>query len=92
MEILLEILLDVYGELMLLIVPEKGMRKKYIILSKIFAILVLMGGIALVLWGIYLIADQDNLLRRDLSRVFSAKVAKTLNIFLLALVSLRNEG
>ena len=31
-------------------------------------------------------------MRRDLSRVFSAKVAKTLNIFLLALVSLRNEG
>lgn len=62
MEILAEILLDVYGELMLLIVPEKGTSKKIILLSKIFAILVLMGGIALVLWGIYLIADQDNLL------------------------------
>ena len=38
------------------------------------------------------IIREDLSLRRDLSRGFSAKVAKTLNKFVIALVSLRNEG
>lgn len=35
MDLLVEILLEVYGELMFLIVPEKNRSKKYIWLSKI---------------------------------------------------------
>lgn len=61
MDILVEILLEVYMELMLLIVPEKNITKKHLILAKIFAIAVLFGIIALFVWGIVLIADYRNL-------------------------------
>ena len=62
MDLLIEILLEVYGELMFLAVPEKATKKKYIIISKIFAIFVLTLVVALVIWGVYLIADRNNLL------------------------------
>ena len=45
---------------MLLIVPEKGKSKRYIVISKILAISVLIGVIALALWGIYLITEKSN--------------------------------
>ena len=61
MELLAEILFEVYGELMLLIIPEKNMSKKYILLSKVVAILVLVGVIALALWGVYLISERNSL-------------------------------
>lgn len=60
MELLAEILFEVYGELIFLIIPEKRMSKKYIIISKAIAILVFIGAIALVLWGLILIADNNN--------------------------------
>ena len=47
MDLLIEILLDVYGELIFLIVPEKRTNKKYIIITKIIAILVFIGVAAL---------------------------------------------
>ena len=62
MELLAEILFEVYGELMFLIIPEKRMSKKYIIISKAIAILVFIGAIALVSWGLILIADNNNLI------------------------------
>ena len=62
MELLAEILFEVYGELMFLIIPEKRMSKKYIIISKAIAILVFIGAIALVSWGLILIADYNNLI------------------------------
>ena len=62
MELLAEILFEVYGELMLLIIPEKKMDKRYTIMVKIVAILVFVGVIALVLWGAALIAERDNLM------------------------------
>jgi hypothetical protein len=62
MELLLEILFDVYGELMFLIIPEGKMSKKYIIISKIIAILVFAGVISLALWGAYLVSERDNLI------------------------------
>ncbi len=61
MELVLEILLEVYMELMLLIVPEKRMNKKYIVFAKIFAIIMCIGVIALFIWGICWITDYDNL-------------------------------
>lgn len=57
MELLTEILFEVYGELMFLIVPEKKMSKKYVMISKIIAILVFIGVLALALWGIVLISE-----------------------------------
>ena len=62
MELLFEILFEVYGELMFLIVPEKRADKKYLIITKIFAVLVFLGVLALVGWGIILITDHNNLL------------------------------
>ena len=47
---------------MFLIIPEKRMSKKYIIISKAIAILVFIGAIALVSWGLILIADYNNLI------------------------------
>lgn len=61
MDFLFEILFEVYGELMLLIVPEKGRSKRYRILAKLVAALVLLGVVALALWGIILITDYGNL-------------------------------
>ena len=61
MELLFEILFEVYGELMVLIVPEKRADKKYLIITKIFAVLVFLGVLALTIWGIILITDHNNL-------------------------------
>ena len=63
MDLLFEILFEVYAELMFLIIPEeKRMNKKYTVISKIIAILVFLGVIALVLWGVYLIFDCGRLI------------------------------
>ena len=62
MEIIIEIIIELYGELMLLIVPEKKMSKKHIIIAKALAIFVLAGIFALVLWGGYLIFDRGRMI------------------------------
>ena len=62
MDLLFEILLEVYGELMLLIVPEKGRSKRYVAIARLIAVLVLIGVAALVIWGAVLIWDYKNLL------------------------------
>ena len=62
MELLTEILFEVYGELMFLIIPEKGMSKKYVIIAKAIAIFVFIGVMALALWGGILIAEYNNLI------------------------------
>ena len=56
----MELLAEVYGELMFLIIPEKRINKKYVIITKAFAVLVFLGVIALALWGIVLISDYNN--------------------------------
>ena len=60
MELLSEILFEVYGELMFLIIPENRMRKKHIIIAKAIAVLVFIGVIALALWGAILILDYND--------------------------------
>ena len=60
MDMLAEILFEVYGELMFLIIPEKRMNKKYVVLTKMIAVLVFVGVVALVLWGAILISDYQN--------------------------------
>ena len=62
MELLAEILFEVYGELMFLIIPEKRMSKRYVIIAKAISVLVFIGVIALVLWGAILISDYNNLI------------------------------
>lgn len=61
MELLAEILFEVYGELMFLIVPEKNRSHRYIWIARAIAILVFVGVIALFIWGVALITDRHNL-------------------------------
>lgn len=61
MDIVIEILLEIYMALMFLVVPEKNASKKHIWAAKIMAVLVVFGIFALVIWGGVLIADQHNL-------------------------------
>ena len=61
MDLMVEILLEIYMELMLLVIPEKNVSKKHIRIAKILAILAVLGMLALVIWGAVLIADHQNM-------------------------------
>ena len=61
MELLAEILLEVYGELMFLIVPENSRSKRHTWIAMAIATLVFVGVIALFIWGVALITDRDSL-------------------------------
>ena len=61
MDILIEILLDVYMELMFLIVPEDKRRKKHRIIAMVVAIVMTFGLMALAFWGVCLIAEKNML-------------------------------
>lgn len=61
MEIIFEILFELYLELMMYIVPEeKATSKGYRALCIIFATVVLLGTFALFIWGCVLISEYDN--------------------------------
>ena len=60
MDIVVEILLEIYMELMLLVIPEKNVGKKHIWIAKVIAILAIVGIFALAIWGGVLIADHNN--------------------------------
>ena len=62
MELLTEILFEVYGELMFLIIPKNRMDKKYVMIAKTIAIFVFIGVVAFALWGGILIAEYNNLI------------------------------
>ena len=62
MDILVEVFLEIYMELMLFVVPEKNISKKHKVIAKIIAIAVLLVVLALAVWGIILIVDYSNLL------------------------------
>ena len=61
MDVVIEILLEIYMELMFLVIPEKNASKKHIWIAKIMAILVVLGIFALVIWGGVLIVDHSNM-------------------------------
>ena len=60
MDILVEILLEVYMELMILIVPEKNVTKAHRFFAKLFAIFMLLLIFALVIYGAILLTDYGN--------------------------------
>ena len=60
MDILIEVLLDVYLELMLLVIPEEKMSRKKKIVARLIAIGVLLGVLALAVWGLVWIIDYKN--------------------------------
>lgn len=61
MEFFAEFLLEIYMELMFLVVPrEKKGSKKYKVIATLIAIAVLLGVIALALWGAVLISNYKN--------------------------------
>lgn len=59
MDIVIEILLEIYMELMMLIVPEKYVGKKMKIIATVLAILMVVGVFALAVWGIAWIAEGN---------------------------------
>ena len=59
MEIIMEILLEGYMELMLLIVPAKGKTKGMKLLAAILAIAATLGCMALFLFGAYLVSSEQ---------------------------------
>lgn len=60
MDIVIEILLEIYMELMLLIVPEKRVTKGVKTLAKILAVLMLLVVFGLIIWGAILLFDYQN--------------------------------
>ena len=63
MDVIVEILIEVYMELMMLIVPDKKMvTKKHRIIAIIIALFVLAGIFALIIFGLTLIIDKNNFL------------------------------
>ena len=61
MELVIEIILEIYLELMVLIVPEKNASKKHILIAKILAVCVSIALAAFVIWGFVLIVDYNNM-------------------------------
>ena len=61
MELVIEIILEIYLELMVLIVPEKNASKKHILIAKILAVCVSIALAAFVTWGFVLIVDYNNM-------------------------------
>ena len=59
MDIIFEIFLEIYGELMMLIVPESKWTKKKGAIA-VVAVLNFIGVLALFLWGIVLLTDNGN--------------------------------
>ena len=62
MDIAIEIFLEVYMELMLLLVPEEKRKKRHYVLASVVAILFSFGILALGFWGIYLLWEEKNML------------------------------
>ncbi|MBQ8658482.1 MAG: hypothetical protein IJ506_05035 [Clostridia bacterium] len=62
MDILIEIILELYMELMMLVVPEKNITKKHKVIAGIGAIVMLVIVCALVIWGLVLLIDSHNFL------------------------------
>ncbi|MBP3392062.1 MAG: hypothetical protein J6L76_04665 [Clostridia bacterium] len=61
MELFLEIVFEVYVALMMYIVPEeKASSKKYRTIAILVAAVILVGVLALFIWGCVLISDYDN--------------------------------
>lgn len=61
MDIVIEILLEIYGELMMLIVPErKASSKVYRAITIVAALTVIACVAALVIWGLGLIIGRNN--------------------------------
>lgn len=60
MDILIEVLLEVYMELMFLIIPESKRKRKHRVIAVIIAIVCTFGLMALAGWGVYLVAEHNN--------------------------------
>lgn len=60
MDILIEILLEVYMELMFLIIPEQKRGKRHRVIAVIVAFVVMIGFMALAIWGCDLIWEKGN--------------------------------
>lgn len=66
MEIIMEVLFDLFMELFFLFVPkEKRRSKAYTTGAFLTAVILFFAVIALVLWGVFLITEQNNPLGKE---------------------------
>lgn len=61
MDFLIELFLEIYMELMMLLVPEKNITKKHKIIATSLALFVLALVFGLIIFGVVLLVDYDNL-------------------------------
>lgn len=63
LDIIFEILIEIYMELMMLVVPEeKKKKKRYRVLAVIISLIGIAATIASLVYGLHLIIDKDNLI------------------------------
>ncbi len=63
MDIIFEVLIEIYMELMLLVVPEeKAAKKRYVVLAFIIALIGISATVAALVYGMYLIINKNDLL------------------------------
>ncbi len=63
LDIIFEILIEIYMELMMLVVPEDKMAKKrYRVLTVIIALIGIATTVASLIYGLHLIIDKDKLI------------------------------
>ena len=60
MELLAEFLIELYMELMLLVIPEKNISKKHRRIAKILAVCVVLTVLGIAVWGFVLLFEYDN--------------------------------
>ncbi len=60
MDFVIEILLEMYMELMLLAIPEEKRGKKHYIFATIIAVILTLGVMALAIWGVSLLVENRN--------------------------------
>ena len=60
LEIVFEIFLEMYSELMMLVVPAKGSSAKRIRRAKVLAVCVLVLLLVLLIWGMALLSDPQS--------------------------------
>ena len=61
MEFVIEFFFEFYLEMMFFIVPEENASKRHILIAKILAVCVLLVFLALMIWGLVLIVDDNNM-------------------------------
>ena len=90
MDLFVEILLDVYMELMLLVIPEERVSRRHRIIAKVLAVLAICVVVTLVILGAVLIVDHGKMI--GILPIAVAAVISVAQIVLGIVFYKRNHG